>query len=140
MLSFTTGNVEVSRHVVEATQLFSITVSFGSTSSLISLPCYMSHASIPAEVRAARGLPDDLVRISAGIEDLEDLIADLDAAFQGAKQAANAAQDGSNSTKAGTEPLSGPAGAESADADKVEMMGEEQNRGDDAVQQQRRSM
>jgi cystathionine beta-lyase len=41
----------------------------------------MSHASIPAEVRAARGLPDDLVRISTGIEDVEDLIADLDAAF-----------------------------------------------------------
>lgn len=42
--------------------------------SLISLPCYMSHASIPAEVRAARGLPDDLVRISVGIEDPEDLL------------------------------------------------------------------
>jgi cystathionine beta-lyase/cystathionine gamma-synthase len=45
-----------------------VTVSFGGCSSLISLPCFMSHASIPAEVRAARGLPDDLVRISAGIE------------------------------------------------------------------------
>lgn len=41
-----------------------ITVSFGNVVSLISMPCYMSHASIPAEVRAARGLPDDLVRIS----------------------------------------------------------------------------
>jgi cystathionine beta-lyase len=45
-----------------------VTVSFGGCSSLISLPCFMSHASIPADVRAARGLPDDLVRISAGIE------------------------------------------------------------------------
>ena len=41
----------------------------------------MSHASIPAEVRAARGLPDDLVRISAGIEDEKDLLADLEQAF-----------------------------------------------------------
>ncbi len=41
----------------------------------------MSHSSIPAEVRAARGLPDDLVRISVGIEDAEDLIADLSQAL-----------------------------------------------------------
>jgi hypothetical protein len=44
--------------IVEETQLFKITVSFGNVVSLISLPCYMSHASIPADVRAARGLPD----------------------------------------------------------------------------------
>lgn len=47
----------------------------------------MSHASIPAEVRAARGLPDDLVRISVGIEDVDDLIADLEQAFQKAAAA-----------------------------------------------------
>jgi cysteine-S-conjugate beta-lyase len=82
LLSFTTGDVAVSRAVVERTRLFEITVSFGSTSSLISLPCYMSHASIPAEVRAARGLPDDLVRVSAGVEDLSDLLADLAAALE----------------------------------------------------------
>ena len=51
---------------MEETKLFKVTVSFGNVNSLISLPCYMSHASIPADVRAARGLPDDLVRISAG--------------------------------------------------------------------------
>ena len=50
-------------------------MSFGNVVSQISLPCFMSHASIPAEVRAARGLPDDLVRISCGIEDAGDLIA-----------------------------------------------------------------
>jgi cystathionine beta-lyase len=71
------GDLEVSRTIVEATKLFKVTVSFGNVISLISLPCFMSHASIPAEVRAARGLPDDLVRISAGIEDVRDLIADL---------------------------------------------------------------
>lgn len=68
-------SVEASRVVVEQTALFRVTVSFGSVTSLISLPCYMSHASIPANVRAARGLPDDLVRISVGIEDPADLLA-----------------------------------------------------------------
>ncbi|GFR53198.1 hypothetical protein Agub_g15947 [Astrephomene gubernaculifera] len=82
LLSFETGDVEASKVIVEATQLFKVTVSFGNVNSLISLPCYMSHASIPAEVRAARGLPDDLVRISTGIEDVKDLIEDLDQAMQ----------------------------------------------------------
>lgn len=54
----------------------------GSVKSLISMPCFMSHASIPAEVREARGLTEDLVRISAGIEDADDLISDLDIAFK----------------------------------------------------------
>ena len=49
--------------------------------SLISMPCYMSHSIIPAAVREARGLTQDLVRISAGIEDVNDLIADLDHAL-----------------------------------------------------------
>ena len=56
------------------------------------MPCFMSHASIPAEVRAARGLPDDLVRISVGIEDVDDLLADLDQAFRKAAAAQAAAQ------------------------------------------------
>lgn len=67
--------MEASRIIAEETKLFMITVSFGSVVSLISLPCYMSHASIPADVRASRGLPDDLIRISAGIENIDDLLA-----------------------------------------------------------------
>lgn len=54
----------------------------GNVKSLISLPCYMSHAAIPADVREARGLTQDLVRISVGIEDADDLIADLDHALR----------------------------------------------------------
>ena len=81
IISFETGDLAVSKRVVEKTALHKVTVSFGSVGSSISLPCYMSHASIPAEVRAARGLPDDLVRISVGIEDVKDLIADLDTAL-----------------------------------------------------------
>ena len=84
LLSFTTGDVALSKAVVEAATLFNVAVSFGSVASQISLPCFMSHASIPAAARAARGLPDDLVRISAGVEDGRDLLADLEAAFASA--------------------------------------------------------
>ncbi|XP_038719807.1 cystathionine beta-lyase, chloroplastic-like, partial [Tripterygium wilfordii] len=55
---------------------------YSSVKSLISLPCFMSHASIPAAVREARGLTEDLIRISVGIEDVHDLIADLDYALR----------------------------------------------------------
>ncbi len=81
VLSFTTGEVELSRRLVEATQLFDIAVSFGSVGSTISLPCRMSHASIPQALRDALAPPPDLVRISVGIEDVEDLLADLAQAF-----------------------------------------------------------
>jgi len=77
VLSFETGDVEASRRVVESLRLFSISVSFGGVGSSASLPCRMSHASIPAEVRRARRLPEDLVRLSIGIEDADDLIEDL---------------------------------------------------------------
>ncbi|XP_022766581.1 cystathionine beta-lyase, chloroplastic [Durio zibethinus] len=81
VLSFLTGSLALSKHVVETTKYFSITVSFGSVKSLISMPCFMSHASIPSAVREGRGLTEDLVRISVGIEDVNDLIADLENAL-----------------------------------------------------------
>lgn len=84
VLSFTTGSMELSKRVVEATRLFKICVSFGSINSTISLPGCMSHASVPPEVGALRELPCDLVRISIGIEDVDDLIADLEQAFASA--------------------------------------------------------
>ncbi|XP_022966311.1 cystathionine beta-lyase, chloroplastic isoform X2 [Cucurbita maxima] len=82
VLSFLTGSLALSKHIVETTKYFSITVSFGSVKSLISMPCFMSHASIPAAVREARGLTEDLIRISVGIEDVNDLITDLDNALR----------------------------------------------------------
>jgi cystathionine beta-lyase len=81
VLSFTTGSVETSRRIVEAVRMFSICVSFGSINSTISLPGCMSHASVPKEVGELRNLPGDLVRLSVGIEDAGDLIADLEQAF-----------------------------------------------------------
>ena len=77
VVCFQTGDVRFSEHIVTHSKLFKITVSFGSVNSLISLPGLMSHASIPADVKAAREFPADLVRISVGIEDVNDLIADL---------------------------------------------------------------
>ena len=85
VVSFTTGDSELSALVVESTRLFRIAVSFGSVGSTISLPCRMSHASIPAQLKDRLGPPEDLVRLSVGIEDVDDLIEDL-------RQAINVAQ------------------------------------------------
>jgi len=81
VVSFETGDLALSRAVVENTRLFRIAVSFGSVASSISLPRAMSHASIPPDRREVRPLPEDLVRISVGIEDPRDLLEDLAAAF-----------------------------------------------------------
>lgn len=82
VISFTTGDVHLSQRVVEATRLFTIAVSFGSVGSVISLPCRMSHASIPQSLKASLAPPPDLVRLSVGIEDVGDLIDDLAQAFE----------------------------------------------------------
>lgn len=82
VVTFRTGSLAFSQHLLTVTKLFKITVSFGSVSSLISLPGAMSHASIPEEVRKARAFPEDLVRLSIGVEDPSDLIKDLSQALQ----------------------------------------------------------
>lgn len=86
VVSFTTGDAEFSARIVEATKLFTIAVSFGSVGSTISLPCHMSHASIPGALRDRLAPPPDLVRVSVGIEDVDDLIEDLTQAFSIATQ------------------------------------------------------
>ncbi len=78
VVSFETGAVERSERLVATLDLFAIAVSFGGVGSTVSLPFRMSHASIPEPLRRARALPEDLLRLSIGIEDVDDLIADLE--------------------------------------------------------------
>jgi len=82
VVSFTTGDPTYSVRVTQAARLFRIAVSFGSVGSTISLPCRMSHASIPAALRGQLAPPEDLIRLSVGIEDVDDLIEDLEAALK----------------------------------------------------------
>ena len=77
VLSFTVGSHGAAKRVAEGSKLFRISVSFGSINSTISIPLRMSHASVPIDLRALRSLPEDLLRLSIGIEDDEDLIQDL---------------------------------------------------------------
>jgi len=81
MLSFETGSLENARTVLNAVRLCSLAESLGGVETLISHPATMTHASVPPEERRQLGITDGLVRISVGIEDVEDLIADLDQAL-----------------------------------------------------------
>ncbi|CCM04967.1 uncharacterized protein FIBRA_07165 [Fibroporia radiculosa] len=93
VLSFETGDKGLSERIVGATRLWGISVSFGCVNSLISMPCVMSHASIDPATRAARGLPEDLIRLCVGIEDPADLIDDLQHALLEAGAVMFAAND-----------------------------------------------
>jgi cystathionine gamma-lyase len=75
------GGLKASRRMLERVELFSLAESLGGVESLIEHPAIMTHASIPAAARAKLGIDDGLVRLSVGIEDVKDLIADLDAAL-----------------------------------------------------------
>ena len=76
-------NLAGAKRFLERTQIFTLAESLGGVESLIEHPAIMTHASIPPETRAALGISDGLVRLSAGIEATEDLIADLDQALSG---------------------------------------------------------
>ncbi len=81
MLSFETGSIENAGKILKAVRLCSLAESLGGVETLISHPASMTHASVPPEDRKRLGITDGLVRISVGIEDIEDLIADLDQAL-----------------------------------------------------------
>ena len=82
MISFkVTGGIEAARRVVEGTRLFATTESFGGVESLIQHPQTMSHSSMTPEAQADAGITENLVRISVGLEDVRDLLADLDNAL-----------------------------------------------------------
>jgi cystathionine gamma-lyase len=75
------GSPDDARRFLERCRLFTLAESLGGVESLISLPALMTHASTAAEVRASLSITDTLIRISVGIEDTEDLIADLKVAL-----------------------------------------------------------
>jgi cystathionine gamma-lyase len=81
MISVLTGSKENAGRILSRVRVFSLAESLGGVESLISHPASMTHASVPAERRAALGLRDDLLRLSCGVEDVGDLIADLEQAF-----------------------------------------------------------
>jgi cystathionine gamma-lyase len=71
------GGKDAALRLLTRTKLFSLAESLGGVESLIGHPATMTHASIPAEIRQARGIDDGLVRLSVGIEDVADLQQDL---------------------------------------------------------------
>jgi cystathionine beta-lyase/cystathionine gamma-synthase len=81
MLSFDLGTLEAARRFLNHVKLCSLAESLGGVETLISLPAMMTHASMPKEVQDRVGITEGLVRLSVGIEDVEDIIADLDQAL-----------------------------------------------------------
>lgn len=82
MLSFRTPDAETARTFVKTTRIFQLAESLGAVESLIQVPAAMTHASVPKEMREKTGLTDGIIRVSVGIEDLEDQWNDLEQALQ----------------------------------------------------------
>jgi cystathionine gamma-lyase len=74
-------DLDGAKRFVKTTKVFTLAESLGGVESLIELPAIMTHASVPPEIRAAIGIPDGLVRLSVGIEHIDDQVADLEAAL-----------------------------------------------------------
>jgi cystathionine beta-lyase/cystathionine gamma-synthase len=81
MVSFELGSLESARRFLNQVKLCSLAESLGGVETLISLPALMTHTSMPKEVRERIGITEGLVRLSVGIEDVEDILADLDQAL-----------------------------------------------------------
>ncbi|MEP6851001.1 MAG: cystathionine gamma-synthase [Acidobacteriota bacterium] len=81
MVAFETGSLDNAKKVLESVKLCTLGESLGGVESLISHPATMTHASVPEDTRQKLGITDGLVRVSVGIEDVEDIIEDLDQAL-----------------------------------------------------------
>jgi cystathionine gamma-lyase/cystathionine beta-lyase/cystathionine gamma-lyase/homocysteine desulfhydrase len=81
MVAFETGSLENAKKVLENVKICTLAESLGGVESLISHPATMTHASVPTEKRQLLGITDGLVRVSVGIEDIEDILEDLDQAL-----------------------------------------------------------
>ncbi len=79
---FIQGGLEAARTLLESLHVFQLAESLGAVESLVNHPAIMTHASVPAETRAALGISDSLIRLSVGIEDAQDQIDDLERAFK----------------------------------------------------------
>ena len=82
LIAFTLGSLENARTLLNSVQLIALAESLGGVETLISHPATMTHASVPSEHRLRIGITDDMVRISVGIEDLDDLKEDLAQALE----------------------------------------------------------
>jgi cystathionine gamma-lyase len=78
---FVDGDLSRTKQVLERFEVFTLAESLGGVESLVNHPAIMTHASVPKELREAGGVTDNLVRLSVGVEDLDDLLADLDQAL-----------------------------------------------------------
>tara|TARA_Y100000994_G_scaffold234600_1_gene223582 strand:- start:962 stop:1318 length:357 start_codon:yes stop_codon:yes gene_type:complete len=86
MISFVLkGDLDTAVRFVKATTVFTLAESLGGVESLIELPAIMTHASVPPDVRAEIGIDDGLIRLSVGIEHVDDQKADLETAFRAAQ-------------------------------------------------------
>jgi cystathionine beta-lyase/cystathionine gamma-synthase len=83
MVSVDLGTRARAAHVLGRVRVFSLAESLGGVESLISHPASMTHASVPPERRAALGITDGLIRLSCGVEDIDDLLGDLEHAWDG---------------------------------------------------------
>lgn len=90
MISIELGTRDRAAHLLKRVRVFSLAESLGGVESLISQPASMTHASVPPAQRAQLGITDGLVRLSCGVEDTDDLLADLEQAFEGMPRAGGA--------------------------------------------------
>jgi cystathionine beta-lyase/cystathionine gamma-synthase len=84
------GGADRAKAFAKSTQIFNLATSLGGVESLICSPTVMTHGSVPAERKRELGITEDLLRLSVGIEDEADLLADLDRAFAASEAAARA--------------------------------------------------
>lgn len=82
---FIKGGLPAARKFLESVEVFALAESLGGVESLVEHPAIMTHASVPAEQRKALGIDDSLIRLSVGVEDVDDLLQDLEQAFKNAK-------------------------------------------------------
>ena len=82
MISVDMGSLEKAKSVLESVRIFALAESLGGVESLVSHPAMMTHASVPKGDREKIGITDGLIRFSVGIEDVEDLVADIDRALE----------------------------------------------------------